>query len=194
MFRRSKAKRPEDTIIMADIDDTINDLLSKWCCTLNAQYHENVMPWDIKEWDLNKYYPSLTKEQIIEPLTHLDFWASVQPKPGAVYMIDRLIREGFQVYLVTATDYRNILPKYELFVKKHFQRIDPQHIIVTYKKQLLLADYLIDDAPHNLEGGKYKKILMSAPHNEAYDADSAGIIRVKTWIEVYDIIRNDLRR
>lgn len=53
---------------------------------------------------------------------------------------------------------------------------------------MIKADYLIDDGVHNLENGNFIKILMSAPHNRTYDAESNGMIRVNNWKEIYEII------
>ena len=47
---------------------------------------------------------------------------------------------------------------------------------------------LIDDGIHNLEGGNYRKILFTAPHNRFYDAEANGMTRVNTWEEVVEII------
>ena len=47
---------------------------------------------------------------------------------------------------------------------------------------------LIDDGIHNLEGGEYIKILMTAPHNRSYDAEGNGMIRVNSWKEIEKVI------
>ena len=47
---------------------------------------------------------------------------------------------------------------------------------------------LIDDGIHNLEGGAYKKILMTAPHNANYNAEANGMIRVRNWKEIEQVI------
>ena len=41
---------------------------------------------------------------------------------------------------------------------------------------------------NNLEGGDYLKIMFTAPHNRAYDAEGNGMIRVHAWDEVVRII------
>jgi 5'(3')-deoxyribonucleotidase len=47
---------------------------------------------------------------------------------------------------------------------------------------------LIDDGIHNLEGGSYRKILFTAPHNRSYDAEANDMIRVHGWDDVVRII------
>ena len=61
-------------------------------------------------------------------------------------------------------------------------------MIVTNKKQLVRGDVLIDDGVHNLIGGEYYKILVDAPYNRAFDAESHGIRRVRGWDEIIAII------
>ena len=53
---------------------------------------------------------------------------------------------------------------------------------------MIRGDVLIDDGIHNLEGGAYKKIMFTAPHNRNYDAEAHGMIRVDNWEEIVRII------
>ena len=62
-------------------------------------------------------------------------------------------------------------------------------VIITAHKQLIKGDVLIDDGIHNLEGGDYFKILMTAPHNRYYDADKNGMYRVSSWSDAYSVIQ-----
>ena len=62
------------------------------------------------------------------------------------------------------------------------------NVITICNKQLLNADILVDDGVHNLVGGLYKKILMTASHNKDFDASSNGMVRVNNWQEAYDKI------
>lgn len=174
--------------VIIDIDDTIVDLLSSLCNWLNNVHDLDVKSEDITDWDLTKSFPTLTKEQIFEPL-HTDcFWETVEPKDEAVKYVKQLIDDGFDVYLCTATDYRNVKPKYEYIILKHFPFIPWQQVIVASCKQMIKADFLIDDGVHNQEGGDYIKILVSAPHNQGYDAEENGMIRSECWKFTYDTI------
>ena len=47
---------------------------------------------------------------------------------------------------------------------------------------------LVDDGVHNHIGGDYLKLLYTAPHNRAYNAEENGMTRVNSWKEVYAII------
>lgn len=183
------SKKPEDFTVLVDIDDTIEDLCGAWCRWLNERYGTFVKHEDITDWDVSKFFPSLTKEQVYEPLHDDDFWYTIEPLPGAIKYLEMMLNDGFNVYLCTSTDYRNVKPKYEAIIQRYFPFIDWRKIIVAHNKQMIKADFLIDDGTHNLEGGDYHKILMSAPHNKSYNAELNDMIRVNSWEEVYNTVK-----
>lgn len=181
---------PKDITILVDIDDTIENLLQAWICWLNAQYDQHVNWWEVNDWDISKFYPGLTKAQVFEPLHQETFWYRVLPKYDATVYLRRLFDEGFDIYLCTSTDYRNVKPKYEAIIKTYFPYIHWSKVIVASNKQMIKADYLIDDGPHNLIGGSYKKILFSAPHNMDFDAEGNDMYRVTNWYSIYWLIHD----
>ena len=85
--------------ILIDIDDTIENLCETWVDWLNKQYGTSVEYNKITEWDTSKFFPNLTKEQVFEPLHNPKLWDYVQPKPGAVEYVKKLIDEGYNVYM-----------------------------------------------------------------------------------------------
>ena len=177
-----------EMVILIDIDDTIEYLCRTWCKWLNLKYGTNVKYRNITNWDLSVFFPSLSRDQVYEPLHNANFWKIVPPMLDAIKYIKMLINEGNKVYLCTSTDYRNIRPKFEYVIQKYFPYISWNQVIVAANKQMIRGDILVDDAPHNLENGKYYKILMSAPHNKNYNAEKNGMIRVNSWREIYNTI------
>lgn len=175
--------------ILIDIDDVLNNLCETWCETLNERYGTTVGYQDVTEWDISKFFPELTKDQVFEPLHEPELWSRVKPKEGTVECVKKMIDDGHEVYLCTSTDYRNIQYKYVNFVQKYFPFIDWKHVIVIGKKQLIKADFLIDDYVNNLVGGLYVKLLMSAPHNLSYPAEKSEMFRVESLADAYDFIK-----
>lgn len=184
-----RRKAASEITILIDIDDTIEYLCKSWCKWLNEKYGTNVEYEDVTSWDVSSFFPSLTKDQVFEPLHDADFWKLVEPMPDAIEYVEKLMDDGFNVYLCTSTDYRNVRPKYEHIIQKHFPYISWNQVIVASRKQMINADILVDDGLHNLEGGLYTKILMTAPHNRAYDAEANGMFRAHNWREIYDFIK-----
>ena len=179
---------PRGITVLVDMDDTIEDLLSAWVQCLNKRYGLSVNPSDITDWDITLSFPSLSKEEVWHPLYEDEFWETVKPKQDAAKYLLKLQELGFNVYLCTATNHYTVKSKFENIVKRHFPFISWDQIIITPRKQLIDADILIDDGVHNLIGGKYKKILMSAPHNLKYKAEAMGMQRVDNWEEAYKAI------
>lgn len=175
-------------IVLIDIDDTMTCLTKAWCSYLNKKYGTNVSENDILGWKICDYFPELTEDQVYEPIHTDSFWAEVEPKMYAQKYVKQLIDEGFDVYICTASLFDTIKSKLEYVLGRYFPFISWNRVIVTKNKKLVNGDILIDDGVHNLEGGAYKKILMSAPHNKRYDAESNGMTRVSTWKEAYDAV------
>lgn len=174
--------------ILIDMDDVIENLLESWCDCLNREYGTFVKTKDITDWNVCKFFSPLTKEQVFEPLRHDEFWKSVKPRADAMEYVERLFLDDYDIYVCTATDYRNLRAKYEYVIERYFPYIEWSHMIVAYRKQMIKADYLVDDGVHNLIGGSYTKLLMTSPHNKNFDAESNGMIRVNDWSEAYKII------
>ena len=174
--------------ILVDMDDTIENLLVEWVGFLNEEHGTRVSLDDVRSWNLHESFPSLTKAQVYLPLQLDELWTRVKPKWDAVEILDKLRKDGHEIYIVTSSNYQTIKTKMHEVLFKWFPWIDWQHVIIAARKQMIRGDVMIDDAPHNLEGGEYTRILMTAPHNLRYDAASNEMFRVHNWYQVYDLI------
>lgn len=183
-------KDANEITVLIDIDDVLGDLCGAWIKWLNDKYGYDVKNSDITEWNMNVFFPELSKEQLYEPLNTYEFWDHIEPKENASSGVMKLILDGYHVYLCTSTSYKNIRAKYENFIMKFFPFIPWDHVIVAKEKQMIKADFLIDDAIHNLVGGDYIKILFTAPHNLCVDTLENGMIRANSWDDVYEIIHS----
>lgn len=170
------------------MDDTIEDLVQSWTTYLNIRYKTDVKPDDVTDWNIDKFYPSLTKQQVYEPILKTGFWNTVLPKKDAQCILKRLKDDGHTVIIVTSANYETLCAKMTKVLFKYFPFISWNDVVITSKKQLVRGDILIDDGIHNLIGGDYDKFLFDAPHNRTYDAESNGMKRVHDWNEIYDII------
>lgn len=174
--------------VLVDMDDVLELLSKGWVEYLNDKYHLNVNWRDVKQWDVSKSFPTLTRDQVYAPLYDDALWDRVEPQPDAFEYLLKLIVDGHRVFIVTASTYETLPAKMSKVLFKYFPYLGWDNVIVTSCKQVVNGDVLIDDAPHNLEGGLYKKILMSAPHNESYNAEANGMKRVNNWREVYQAV------
>lgn len=176
--------------ILIDIDNTIENLIEIWVESLNQTYGTNVSPDDITDWDICRFFPTLTEKEVFSEIKKEGFWKKAEPIGGAPEYVKKLIDDGHEVYFCSATDCYDIRPKYEDFLCRYFPFVDWSHIIFCSNKQIIKADVLVDDGIHNLENGEYIKILYSQPQNSWYDEKKHGMYRVSDWKEAYELINS----
>lgn len=173
--------------ILIDMDDVLEDLVGCWIAELNAQHGTSVEMEDITEWRIANFFPTLTVEELYAPLFDPQMWGKLQAIPGAAENVKRLIDDGHTVRVVTATHYGTVLPKMERFLYL-YPFLKWKNVIIASDKSMILGDVMIDDGVHNLENTSCAKILFDRPHNRSYDAEANGMVRVRTWDEIYDVI------
>lgn len=174
--------------ILVDMDDTLEQLLKAWVSRANEKFGRSVTLDEITDWNVAAPYPGLTREQVYGVTYEKGFWESVEPMPGAAGALKHFMDEGHEVFIVTATEPEHVEEKMNRLLFRYFPFLSWSQVIVTGRKQMIRGDVLIDDGIHNLEGGDYRKILFTAPHNRFYDAEAHGMIRVSTWEEAVRII------
>ena len=174
--------------ILVDMDDTIEYLLKAWVKGVNERYGYTAAEEDVKDWDVSKAFPGLTWDQVYAVPMTPGFWAGVEPIPGAAEALRRLTDAGHTVLIVTATPFESVPEKIGGWLFTHFPFLKWDQVIICGKKQYVRGDVLIDDGVHNLEGGEYVKILMTAAHNVSYNAEANGMIRVHGWDEIEKVI------
>ena len=178
--------------ILVDLDDVLNDLLDRWVELLNKKYSLNANAQDLDAWEVQKIYPTLTVEEVYQPLYENDLWGRLSPRPASVEYLKKLVDEKHDVLIVTASVYQTLPVKMD-WLFANFPFLSWENVIITRRKQLIKADVLIDDGIHNLENGEYFKILMDSPNNRDYDAQKNGMVRVYTLKEAYEAINKYLR-
>lgn len=179
----------EKVTILIDVDDTIEDLIPAWVRWLNNKHHLSVPEDGIDCWEIYKHFPTLTKKQVYAPLYIKKFWETVEPKKDAVAYVQKIYEEGYDVYLCTNSNYETIHSKIGYIIDRYFPYMRDR-IITISKKQMLKADFLIDDNPGNLIGGDYNKILFECGHNKNLDEYKKRQMYLITdsWEKIYNAI------
>lgn len=175
-------------VIVTDFDDVMNNLLCAWVDTLNNLYNCSVKYNEIKEWDMSKSYPTLTHSQIVNPLTISSFWEKVTPKEDAIEYLYKLKEEQNRVVVATSTYYEDAQGKFNNCLFKHFPFLNYRDIIITYQKDLIKCDYLIDDYEHNLKYSSATRLLFDTCHNQNCNIQFYDY-RVYNWKQIYDIVK-----
>lgn len=175
-------------IIGVDLDDVLWDLLGAWLQRYNTIVDGHVVPADIKSWSIEQYILPNTKEMLFYILEQKDFWKTVQPMSGAAEVLYRLMRDGYNVYIVTASSYKTLPAKLNHFFEL-FSFVRQDQVVVAKEKQLLDLDVMIDDNPENLCHASYNKLLFDRPSNQWVKKDD--IRRVYTWAEIYQFVKDN---
>lgn len=178
--------------ILVDMDDTIENLSEAWVDYLNDRYRTSVSASDISSWDISQAFPTLSKSDVYGALKETALWEAVKPLPGAVKYLKKLVEDGNDVFIVTASHPDTVGVKMNRVLFRYFPFIPYQNVIICSKKQMVSGDILIDDGVHNL-GGKYMGMLFTANHNRTVPDDelsALNAVRVGSWKEVYSLIHN----
>jgi len=183
----SKIMLDESKIVIVDIDEVMWKLLDPWVYALDSKYFLNVKPEDCMAWDMRLLFPTLTYEQILEPLETPGFWSNLEPLPGAQEYIAKLQEMGMIVKVVTATSYKSAVEKIPTLLK-HFPTINKKDIILCEQKEYVRGDFHIDDNINYLLHRKHP-ILMEAHHNKCILVPD-HMVKVSNWEQVYEYIKN----
>lgn len=184
--------KKSDFIILVDMDDVLENLQEPWITRLNEKFKRNVDWTKVTDWNVEIYYPPLTRKQILSPLFEDKFWNTVKPKDDAIEILKKLYEENYSIYLVTSSAYATLTNKFSQALWPYFPFIDEDHIIIANCKQLIKGHVLIDDGVHNLIDEPFKpsyyKILFTANTNRNFNTIGTDIKRVSNWFEIYSII------
>ena len=178
-----------DIKILIDVDDTIEDLIPAWVRWLNDHHNTYVDPDNIDCWEIYKHFPTLSVSQVYEPLYIDEFWETVKPKADAVNYVYQLFEDEYDLYLCTNSNLETIKRKKEHIIDTYFPYLKDK-IIIIQNKQMLKANFLIDDNPKNLLGGEYLKILFSCCHNKNLSEEDKRNMYLITnsWKTIYESI------
>lgn len=185
---KSRVRKARKLTILIDLDDTLENLCEVWTDVINEQFGTHVVAKDIRTWDVGRVFAGVDREDIFAQLLKKELWERVRPLPGAVKCVEKLINDGHDVYIVTASHPSSVGTKLDTFLFKYFPFIDWDHVIIASNKQMIRGDVMVDDAPHNLIGGKYYRILKTAYHNMDYNAKAHGMVRFDNWEDIYEDI------
>jgi len=163
--------------ICVDMDEVMADTLSEHLRRYNETFDEALTPADLAGRGLWQVAPRDRQEQVRAFLDAEDFFEDLPLMPGAQEVLSDLSAR-FDLFVATQamTVPNSLGPKYR-WLQRHFPFIPPANYVFCGNKCILLADYLIDDLPRNLERFQGQGLLFTAPHNLA----ATGFIRVDDW-------------
>jgi len=179
--------------ILVDWDDCLNDLVDQLLILYEKRFAEHIDKESITNFDLSESLPPEQSSKLYSLFIDEELWKSVKVQPGAAKAVQEMIADGHEVFIVTATDYRNVVWKME-WLQKNLPFFPIQNVIITSQKHLLAADYLIDDNLDNLRRGIYGRIVIDKPWNRDVREDIYDIKRATNLKEAYQIIKKQMEQ
>lgn len=184
-------------VLIIDIDDVLVD--SYMFIMLNKFLGTNY-----KEEDFSDYY--LVDETIKDPkkldefykfIFTQDMYKDIPIKDGVQEVLPKL-NEKYDLLL--CTDF--LIPNYEWqgdkefiskfnMLRENFSYLNPEQFIFMRRKQMLIADIMIDDKPTNFGEHIGKKLMLTAYHNKNIsdsELKKQEITRVNSWYEIAKLL------
>ncbi len=174
--------------ICVDMDEVMADTLGEHLRRYNETFDEALTVGDLAGKGIWEIAPADRLTQVRAFLDAEDFFEDLDLMPGAQDALKDLAAR-YEIFVATqAMVVPNSLgPKYR-WLQRHFSFIPPTHYVFCGNKSILLADYLIDDLPRNLERFCGKGLLFTAPHNLTQTGD---FTRVQDWKDVADFFAGE---
>ena len=103
--------------------------------------------------------------------------------------IVKWLAEYYEIFIVTsAMEFRNSMEDKYDWLQKYFPFLPWKNFVFCGRKDMIIADYLIDDHVKNLTNFTGKGILYHAPHN----LGNTEFTRVKNWQEIKAFFEREL--
>lgn len=166
--------------ICVDMDEVMADTLFEHLRRYNETFDEALTPADLAGKGIWQIAPEDRQKEVRAFLDAEDFFEDLPLMPGSQEVLEDLSTR-FEIFVATQamTVPNSLGPKYR-WLQRHFPFIPPTNYVFCGNKCILLADYLIDDLPRNLERFQGTGLLYTAPHNLTL----TGFTRVNNWQDV----------
>lgn len=167
--------------IAIDMDEVLADTVGALIKHVNERMDLSIT-YDMLEGKKLRHAMPEHDGLLTEILREPGFFKQLKVMSGAQETVKKLTAH-YDVYIATAamdvpTSFHD---KYE-WLRQHFPFLDPQHFVFCGRKNIVKADYLIDDNPRQLSIFTGKPIMYTASHN----VDDNRFARVNNWEDVED--------
>ena len=135
--------------IALDCDDVLNNLNEVVCKVFNEENDTDITEDTFTSYDIYKCLPFEDAEKYAALWRREEIWRSLTPVYHSQWGAKKVVDDGFDVYITTATQWENFPWKVE-WLQSYFPFIDESHIICIRDKSILDVDVMIDDNLDNL--------------------------------------------
>jgi 5'-nucleotidase len=173
--------------VALDMDSTVYDMHARWLAWLEREHGEQVTVDQIISWDWHEWLKCGKK---VYDWLHIEGeFGSLVPYAGAIEAINKVHEMGVRQFFVSTIVSRTGAFEKQKCVERDFPYLAKDVLITSGSKDLINADMLVDDGPHNLVAfSKTGKLTCKVPYkyNETTEADYV----LKSWDEYPEIVLN----
>ena len=177
-------------IIGIDIDNVLCTTTKAVLSVYNEDAEDNLKVENIKSYYIENFVKSEFKENFYSYFLNKRVWKRIKLINQCQEYVACLYRDGHTIIFVTSTEPENLKKKAN-WLKRNFPYINIRKALFSCPKKQYMSgiDILIDDAAHNLEGAKYKGIILDYPWNQDFVTDNNQFFRARNWEEIYNTIK-----
>ena len=169
--------------IILDIDDTLMPCATVAAQMVREKYLYDIRDEDITVWNFTNFAPEV-QQAIFSCFDDPEFYVRQTPHPGAVELVDRLMKQGHHVMIYSAVPPRNMRYRASQILR-HFP-IEPGDIILGGNKALMAADVLLDDGLYNCLRSKCAHPVV---FRQPWNTGQHDLTSVDTYDEFYLLVQ-----
>lgn len=171
------------TKVILDCDDVLLECNSEVIRRINEKTGSNRSIMDLIAWGIGDEDPEIGYEQRRIFFENPEFVRQQPCADGAVEFVEQLSKIA-DVYICTAVPPKCAAARMESIIK-NFPSVEPSNVIFGKRKDLLTADFMLDDAVHNLTSPNVTyPVLFRRPWNYS----TTGLVSVSDFGEFLALV------
>lgn len=170
--------------LVFDMDNVCCDLQTVWLNLYNRKFRENIKREHIRSYDIHNWVRA--GYAIYELIDNPHVFRILPPLPYAVEGLKYLIRQGHKILICSAATKSQIDGKLD-WLRFHVPQIKREDIIFSQDKSIVEADFMFDDALHNLYNSSCRiPVVFTQPWN----SKNKDFVRVDNWLDIIKLIES----
>ena len=178
--------------VILDYDDVLNECNEEAIRKLNKEYGysyclEDITNWGILENELDKRIPYFVQPKFVR---------NIPIREGARKLVCELLKRHCEIFIATSVPSQCAGVRIADIIR-NFPEIDPGNILIGSRKDILVADILLDDCYFNIEHSNVRyPVLFRKPWNAQYTGVPA-VSDYKEFLKLVDMLldsKNKLNR
>lgn len=156
--------------IALDMDSTVYNLHTPWLSWLKNTHNEECTVEQIETWDWHNQLKCGTK--VYDFLDTEGAFLTCSLLPGAFDAINLVASWGFKQFFVSTVKTKQGAWEKQQAIKRDFPELASRVLISSGDKDMIRADVLVDDGPHNIEAFNPHGWTVKIPYRYNQEAEA----------------------